>query len=351
MGELLVARGESVAIFKYGGGARVAVVVESGLVDGGTVECRFLRQIAYTQVVAEHYVAAVGVFHTGKYAQQCGLTCAVAGHDTDFVALFYTESKVAEEKAVAIALGEVLYIEDISHKKSKLRPWTAHIPLYGSYEESASDNITDGSGQQVDYKEGIEVYRRSLHHGQRYEKHICHAVLESESHESEDRNLACEQFLAQTSAAQSEPYCKTYTPVGAYALEQHRTEAHRSLCCRQFGYSLGVGACGECAGQIYQEISHRQCPDEVEAPYCCPVGYHIACREFALEKRRHQQGVVAREKVGTEHYHEHEPDGENEPGEQLLKARILGGYTRKTGAYGKRQSTAQSDVGACKNTT
>ena len=75
----------------------------------------FLSEVAYPYAVAEHNVAAVGLFFAGNNAQHGAFACAVSRHHSDFVAFVYAECYVAEEQTVAIAFCKVLYIKYVGH--------------------------------------------------------------------------------------------------------------------------------------------------------------------------------------------------------------------------------------------
>ena len=72
---------------------------------------RFLGKIAYSQTAAVHNFTAVGSLVARKNTQQRTFACAVSGDDTYFIALLHSKSYIAEEQAVAVALGKILDVQ------------------------------------------------------------------------------------------------------------------------------------------------------------------------------------------------------------------------------------------------
>ena len=84
--------------------------------SGTGAELGLLGQIAYTQAISAYNLSAVRRLYSGDNAHKGAFACSVAGDNTDFIALLYSEGNIAEEQAVAITFGKILYIEHICHK-------------------------------------------------------------------------------------------------------------------------------------------------------------------------------------------------------------------------------------------
>src|SRR3990170_3291087 len=231
-------------------------------------------------------------------------------------------------------------------------------PVDGGYQDGSPDDVADGHRQQIGEQERLPCQAGNVdaagggegrvealdEQTDRNEVHIGDAVLESGGDEGGNRQDDGGDPVDRAAGAEGQPDRQTDQGIAQHAQRQRLNEAVVDLGGgrRQRRRPDRTPAEGVLARDEHQH--HRaDRPDEVAGVNDAPIAQQPARRHFATGPG-HDDQVVPGKELGSPDDDQHQPDGEDQSGQQAHDA--IGNYARGSGGHGRGEDRAERDESA-----